>query len=127
MARPRKEIDKKDFEALLSLQCSLEEVTSFFDLKLGGCSEDTIERWCKRTYKKSFADIAPIIKARGKISLRRNQFQLSTKSAAMAIWLGRQYLDQTDHTESGVTDKSDPMHRARELLEDVPDALDKAD
>jgi hypothetical protein len=38
MARPRKEIDKKEFESLLFIQCTLEEVTAYFDNKLDGCS-----------------------------------------------------------------------------------------
>lgn len=34
-----------------------------------------------------------------KIKLRRNQLKLSEKSAAMAIWLGKQYLGQKDSFE----------------------------
>ena len=33
----------------------------------------------------------------GKVSLRRMQFLQARKSAAMAIWLGKQYLGQRDH------------------------------
>ena len=43
--RPKKEIDKKIFENLCGLQCTLEEIAGVFD-----CSADTIERWCKREY-----------------------------------------------------------------------------
>ena len=32
-----------------------------------------------------------------KIKLRRNQLQLSEKSAAMAIWLGKQLLGQAEN------------------------------
>lgn len=42
-----------------------------------------------------------------KISLRRNQMNLSKKSAAMAIWLGKNYLNQTDNymnTTNGIED-----------------------
>lgn len=96
MARPRKDIDRKDFESLLALQCTLEEVTAFFDHKLDGCSADTIERWCKRTYKENFADIAAKKRNLGKISLRRAQFELAKKNGAVAIFLGKNYLGQTD-------------------------------
>jgi len=34
-----------------------------------------------------------------KIKLRRNQFKLSEKSAAMAIFLGKNYLNQKDSVE----------------------------
>ena len=51
--RPRKDIDKTNFEKLCGLFCTLDEIAGFFD-----CSEDTIERWCKREYKQSFAEIS---------------------------------------------------------------------
>ena len=35
----------------------------------------------------------------GKTSLRRTQFALARKSAAMAIFLGKNYLDQTDRQD----------------------------
>lgn len=94
--RPKKEIDKSDFEGLLAIMCTLDEVTAFFDHKLGGCSPDTIERWCKRTYHQKFAEIAAKKRMLGKISLRRSQFELAKKNASMGIWLGKQYLGQTD-------------------------------
>ena len=105
MARPRKEIDKKEFESLLYIQCTLEEVTAYFDNKLGGCSEDTIERWCKREYGEKFADISAKKRSLGKIGLRRAQFDLAKRSASMAIWLGKQYLGQTDEPDN--TDAAD--------------------
>lgn len=106
--RPRKQIDKADFESLMALQCTLEEVTAFFDHKLGGCSEDTIERWCKRTYGLKFADVAPIKKQLGKISIRRAQFRLMEKgNATMCIFLGKNYLGQTDAVR--VESRSDGM------------------
>lgn len=35
MARPLKEIDKKQFENLCGLQCTLEEICGFFDIRNG--------------------------------------------------------------------------------------------
>jgi len=101
--RPTKEIDRTQFQKLCGMQCTLKEIAGFFD-----CSEDTIERWCKRTYKENFADTYKIHSASGLISLRRNQFELSKRSAAMAIFLGKQYLGQTDHieVESSITDNT---------------------
>ena len=81
----------------MEIQCTLEEVTAFFDHKLGGCSEDTIERWCKREYGANFADISAKKKNLGKISLRRMQFRLAEKSAPLLIFLGKQYLGQSDN------------------------------
>lgn len=92
--RPRKEIDEKEFRKLCAMQCTLEEIAGFFE-----CCEDTIETWCKRTYKENFSDIYKKLSAGGKISLRRNQMKLSETNASMAIWLGKQYLGQKDVSE----------------------------
>lgn len=91
MARPRKEIDQGEFEKLCALQCTKSEIAGFFDV-----SEDTIERWCKRTYKESFAVVFANKRSGGKISLRRLQFRLAEKDSRMAIWLGKQYLEQCE-------------------------------
>ena len=106
--RPKKEIDQTLFEKLCGMQCTLDEIAGAFS-----CSPDTIERWCKRTYKEGFADTYKKHSASGKMSLRRAQFKLAEKSAAMAIWLGKQYLGQRDR------DVSDAMDRSNGVLESL--------
>lgn len=96
--RPRIEIDKTQFEKLCSIMCTEEEVAGFF-----GCSVDTIERFCKREYEKTFAEIYKTFGSYGKISLRRTQFKLAEKSPAMAIFLGKNYLGQKDTIEQTIT------------------------
>lgn len=93
--RPRKEIDKSLFEKLCGLQCTKEEIAGVVEV-----SEDTVERWCKRTYKATFSEAYKKFSAKGKMSLRRMQFKLAEKSASMAIFLGKQYLGQTDKFET---------------------------
>ena len=111
--RPRIEIDQQDFESLLAIQCTLEEVTAFFEHKLGKCSADTIERWCKRTYKQSFAEISAKKKSIGKISLRRAGWQLAQKNPAVHIFYCKNYLGMTDKIE---TDNSEEIMKK---LDDV--------
>lgn len=36
----------------------------------------------------------------GKVSLRRYQFEMAEKNPTMAIWLGKQWLNQTDKSEN---------------------------
>lgn len=99
--RPKKEIDQELFENLCSIQCTEAEICSVLK-----CSEDTLNRWCKKTYRLTFADTFKNKSKRGKASLRRTQFKLAEKNAAMAIFLGKQYLGQKDEpeqqTDSGV-------------------------
>lgn len=99
MARPKKEIDQKQFENLCGLQCTLEEICGWFDV----CS-DTLETWCKRTYKKSFSEVFAQKRGAGKISLRRSQWRLAEKNATMAIFLGKQFLGQRDNMDITVGD-----------------------
>lgn len=91
MARPKKEIDKTTFEKLCGLQCTKEEICSWFDI-----TDKTLDGWCKRTYKKGFSEVFALKRGKGRISLRRAQFELAKRNAAMAIWMGKQYLGQKE-------------------------------
>ena len=90
--RPKKEIAQDQFEKLCGLQCTLEEICGWFDV-----TDKTLDRWCKETYGKSFSEVFAKKREAGKISLRRSQWRLAEKSAAMAIFLGKNYLGQSDH------------------------------
>lgn len=111
MARPRKEIDITQFRKLCQIQCTLSEIADWFE-----CSEDTIERWCKRELEKSFADIHRTYSVDGKISLRRTQFKLAEKNVTMAIWLGKQYLGQKDTHEYNVSTITEAARKEVEAL-----------
>ena len=95
MGRPKVEIDRKQFENLCSIQCTLEEIAGWFR-----CSDSTIKRWVKTTYGETFDLVYKKYSKDGKISLRRYQFQLAKKSATMAIWLGKQHLGQRDYEDA---------------------------
>ena len=116
--RPRKEINQKLFENLCGIQCTEAEICAALE-----CSEDTINRWCKRTYGATFADTYKSKSQMGKSSLRRMQFKLAEKSATMAIWLGKQYLGQKDQVEASVavdTAKEDALSKSlREMAEEL--------
>lgn len=100
MGRPRKEIDQKIFENLCGIQCTEAEICSVFD-----CCEDTLNAWCKRTYGETFSDTYKKKRQLGKPSLRRTQWELAKKNASMAIFLGKQYLGQSD--QGGVITEKD--------------------
>lgn len=115
--RPRKDIDQTTFEKLCGLQCTLTEIASFF-----GCSEDTVERWCKRTYKKGFAETFKEKRAAGLISLRRAQFRLAEKNATLLIWLGKNYLGQSDDPSKKEREQA-PEEKLSDVLDSIKDAL----
>ena len=104
MGRPRKEINKTEFEKLCFLQCTQREFCSWFDV-----SDETLNKWCKVNYDgRTFLDVFKEKRENGLISLRRTQFQLAEKSPAMAIFLGKNLLGQTDKVEQTVNDVSEP-------------------
>lgn len=113
MARPRLNIDKEQFKKLCAIQCTQEEIASWFK-----CSVDTIERFCRREFEMSFADTYKIFSADGKISLRRTQFRMAETNCSMAIWLGKQYLGQKDQQEIAVSaNDDDTIKEMREYFE----------
>ena len=103
MGRPRKEVNKTEFEKLCFLQCTEREFCSWFDV-----SDETLNKWCKENYDgRTFLDVFKEKRENGLISLRRTQFQLAEKSPAMAIFLGKNLLGQTDKMEQTVNDVSE--------------------
>ena len=96
--RPKKEFDKKSFCDLVGLGCEWDEIAWFFRDENGKPANiDTISRWCKREFGVNFQEYK---RQNGgvalKIKLRQNQLRISETSAAMAIFLGKNYLGQTD-------------------------------
>jgi hypothetical protein len=116
--RPRKEIAQHTFEGLCEIQCTLEEIAGVLRV-----SEDTVERWCERTYELGFADTYKKFSATGKTSLRRQQFELAKKgNATMLIWLGKQYLGQMDKPTDDSDEDLNPEEAAKQLCSMISEA-----
>ena len=93
MARPKKYINKKQFESLCAIQCTKEEICDVLDV-----TEKTLNNWCKEIYGTSFSLVFNQKRALGKASLRRNQWKLAEKgNSTMQIWLGKQILKQSEN------------------------------
>lgn len=96
MGRPRKEIDWDDFDRLALIQCTLREIAAWFDV-----SEDTIEARVKETHGVTFAEHLAQRSCKGKVSLRRKQYQAAMGgNTALLIFLGKQWLGQSDKMET---------------------------
>ena len=94
MGRPTKPIDWQEFEKLCNFQCTVEEICHWFRI-----SHQTLYRQVKAHYGESYGQVYEKKKGEGLISLRRAQFQLAQRNAAMAIFLGKNYLGQVDKQE----------------------------
>ena len=120
--RPKKEFDKKTFTDLVGLGCTQEEICWFFRDETGKSANiDTLTRWCKREFGMTFQEY---FRQNGcmalKIQLRRNQMNLSKSSAAMAIFLGKNLLGQTDKVEQTIMEVEDLSSLAEMLRDDAP-------
>ena len=83
---------KDMIEKLSMLMCTDEEIASVLEV-----SVDTLTN---KNNKDTFTEFKLKGQSKGKMSLRRYQFKLAEKNAAMAIFLGKQYLGQKDKIET---------------------------
>jgi len=100
MARPKKQWSDEQyrmFEGLCRIQCTIAEIENITDT-----DHKTIDRLCVERYGMGFSQSYKKYSDGGKMSLRRAQFRLAERNAAMAIWLGKQYLMQRDIPEDAV-------------------------
>lgn len=120
--RPKKVINQKLFEDLCGIQCTEVEICGVLE-----CSADTLNRWCKRTYKMTFADTYKSKSQAGKSSLRRAQWNLAQKNASMAIWLGKQYLGQRDIADLGLPTDNTQEDALSVSLREMAEGLESDD
>ena len=118
MARPKKNIDKNLFEKLCEIQCNKKELCAVLNV-----SDKTLDAFARREYGKNFSEVWEEKRGIGKISLRRAQFRLAEKNANMAIWLGKQYLDQKDKQE---VDHNVKISRLERLIESIENDTEKS-
>jgi hypothetical protein len=114
--RPPIEVDWNVIDAMCAIHCTGPEIA-----EVTGISEDTLTRKCKQQHKMLFAEYIKQKSLKGKASLRRRQWKAADSGdRTMLVWLGKQWLDQTDkieqHTEhEGTVGLADD---ARQLLRD---------
>ena len=93
---PLTKIDWKKVNAMCQIQCTGEEIAGVLDMDY-----DTLQNACKREHKIKFSEYIAKKRQGGKASLRRNQWKLAESgNSTMLIWLGKQYLGQSDKVDS---------------------------
>lgn len=102
------QIDWEQVDKLAGIMCTAEEIAEV--LKVG---YNTLERRCKTDHKMNIGDYLTIKRNAGKASLRRAQFKRAIDgNTAMLIWLGKQYLGQTDKMQNDGTFTVKNLHEA---------------
>lgn len=108
MARPKIVWDDKQYaslEYMALIHCTQKEMAGVMHV-----DEDTLNRLIKVRYKCSFSEFYEKYSANGNMSLRRAQFKSAENgNATMQIWLGRQWLGQTEHQEITLTSTDDSI------------------
>jgi hypothetical protein len=98
MATPRKEVDKETLEKLFYMQCTQTEIMGWFGIQ----TKDTLNNRIREIYgeDQSYSTIYEQKRQGGRIAVRRKQMQVAESgNVSMLIWLGKQYLGQSDKNE----------------------------
>lgn len=101
VGRPRWELSDEDFAHLVEMAkicCTQEEICGIY-----GICADTLDARLKERGFDNFSDFYKRHSGKGKMSLRRLQWQSAQEgSVPMQIWLGKNWLGQTDKVESEI-------------------------
>ncbi len=105
MGRPRIEIDFDKVDALCAVFCNCKEIVSVLNSFDVNCSYDTVERRIKEEFGVTFAEyVEQKQMAFAKPKLRKAQMDTALAgNATMLVWLGKQYLDQSDKQDLNVS------------------------
>lgn len=104
--RPKKRIDFDQLKKLCGLFCTQQECASVLEV-----SVEVIDREIKEAgYAGGFTEYYKIHSSTGKASLRRMQFKSAMGgNTSMLIWLGKQYLKQSDQGSETQSDAPLPL------------------
>ena len=109
--RSKADIDWNKVDKYLQAQCDGVGIALLL-----GIHPNTLYRRCEEKYKMSFSEYSAQKKTEGKELLRARQFKTAMDGdRTMQIWLGKQYLNQTDRRNIAITDDMDKT-REREIF-----------
>jgi predicted metal-dependent hydrolase len=97
--KPKAKIDPEHVKALASAGCTVEEIADFL-----GVNKKTLERRFRGVMEKG--------RNTRNVSLRRKQVELAMRGdKTMLIWLGKQFLGQSDKTQLSGKDDGPIKHQ----------------
>jgi hypothetical protein len=97
--RPHVDIDWAAFNTLCAVACTREEIAAYFK-----CSIPTIERAVLREHGMRYGEYYAQHASHMTAALRRKQIQLALNgNVTMLIWLGKQYLGQSEQQKTEVS------------------------
>lgn len=106
------EFGLETIEKLASVFCTDEEIASFMGV--------SVEALLSYRNKDAFAEYKKRGLERGKATLRRKQFEVAMKgNCTMLIWLGRNYLNQSEKLEEDDTDVKNALNKVADAIAKV--------
>ena len=96
MGRPRLDIDYQLVYQLATYQCTKSEIAAVLKTTVNSIENDPQR-------KERFNELVERGHQDGKARLRKNQAKMSEKNPVMAIWCGKQYLNQSDNPQQATT------------------------
>ena len=115
MPRPKIVWSDKEYasiEYMATIHCTQKEIAGIMHV-----DEDTLNRLIRVRYKMSFSEFYERYSASGNMSLRRAQFKSAEAgNTSMQIWLGKQWLDQSDKLETRISNIDD---KTRDIVDEL--------
>lgn len=107
-------INKHDFEKLVRLGLSNEELIEFFMI-----NSSQLWSWIKQAYEtRKPLVILKKIRVQGKIDFLNSQRLLAMKDHVVSIWVGKNYYNQTDQKEEEKQADYEDLNPLLELLKE---------
>lgn len=97
--KPFAKIDWEQADKMCGIHCTGEEIAGILNVDY-----DTLNSACKREKGMGFSDYSEQKRSSGRMSLRRRQYSLAMDgNPTMLVWLGKNWLNQTDKSEVSQT------------------------
>ena len=115
----RRELTRELFEELGALQCAPEEILGYI-----GTTEQKLERWCRKVYRRPLAEMLSMIRQDGLIAIRRASFEQLKKSATIISQQYNRFLpnagvDPRENAEAAIRAITAAVAPGREELREL--------
>ena len=97
----RREMTRDMFEELAALQCEVPEILGYV-----GTTQEKLEKWCRKTYRKPLEDMLRMIRQDGLIAIRRASFEQLKKSATIITQQYNRFLPQAGAGDRSQADRA---------------------
>lgn len=115
--RPKLTVNWEQVDQMCAFHCTGEEQAGIL-----GMSYETLNNRCKEEKGMTFPQYFKQKSAKGKMSLRRRQFTTAINgNVTMQIWLGKNWLGQSDNSDESIIELEDYFVETDKKALDAPE------